>query len=143
AEKVGLTMPRLLGQGLTFLSVCIAWVFFRAESIPKALDILGGMFGLNGVVVKSAHLSPTVANALTAIGVEVTQPASWHLAGPYQRNLTILCLLVCLLLPNSAQCVQSLVDRRPTLGSAVLAGTMFCAAVLFMGRITEFLYFQF
>ncbi len=143
AEKVGLTLPRLMGQGLTFFGVCIAWVFFRAESIPKALDILGGMFGFNGVVVKSAHLSPTVANMFTALGIQVAQPASWHLEGPYQRNLTILCMLICLLLPNSAQCVQSLVERRPTLGSAVLAGAMFCAAVLFMGRITEFLYFQF
>jgi len=143
AEKVGLTIPRLLAQGLTFLCVCIAWVFFRAESMTKALDILGGMIGLNGIVVKSAHLSPAVAKTLATVGVQISQPASWHLAGPYQRNLTIICLLACLLLPNSAQCVQSLVDRRPTVGSAVLAGVLFCAAVLFMGRITEFLYFQF
>jgi D-alanyl-lipoteichoic acid acyltransferase DltB (MBOAT superfamily) len=34
---------------LTFLCVCVAWVFFRAESVADARTILAGMAGLNGV----------------------------------------------------------------------------------------------
>ena len=37
------------GQILTFLSVCVAWVFFRAETLNGALEILQGMVGLNGL----------------------------------------------------------------------------------------------
>jgi alginate O-acetyltransferase complex protein AlgI len=38
-----------LGWLLTFLCVVIAWVFFRASDFAKAMDILKGMFFLNGV----------------------------------------------------------------------------------------------
>lgn len=34
---------------LTFLCVCIAWVFFRAETVADARSILTGMAGMNGI----------------------------------------------------------------------------------------------
>ena len=33
---------------ITFTSVVVAWVFFRAPTIQSALHVLGAMFGLNG-----------------------------------------------------------------------------------------------
>jgi len=36
---------------LTFACVVVAMVFFRAEDVPAALSVLGGMAGLNGLVV--------------------------------------------------------------------------------------------
>ncbi len=38
--------PRAVRIGFTFVLVLISWVFFRAESLPDALDYLGAMFGL-------------------------------------------------------------------------------------------------
>jgi alginate O-acetyltransferase complex protein AlgI len=40
---------RWIARLITFISVVIAWVFFRAESWEAALAIIGGMANLNGV----------------------------------------------------------------------------------------------
>jgi len=37
----------LLQMGFTFLSVCIAWVFFRANDLPQALHMLQSIFSLS------------------------------------------------------------------------------------------------
>jgi alginate O-acetyltransferase complex protein AlgI len=42
-------LPRSLRIGATFILVLIAWVFFRAETMPAALAYLGSMFGLVAV----------------------------------------------------------------------------------------------
>lgn len=48
----------LVGWSLTFLSVVVAWVFFRAPSLDGAFSILAGMAGMHGIVL------PTVARGL-------------------------------------------------------------------------------
>ncbi len=35
----------ILGWALTFISVCVAWVFFRAPTVQQAWSMLGSMFG--------------------------------------------------------------------------------------------------
>ncbi|MFI4982293.1 MAG: MBOAT family O-acyltransferase, partial [Nevskiales bacterium] len=45
---------RLAAWSLTFLAVVIAWVFFRAPDLRTALDVLAGMAGRHGVVLKAA-----------------------------------------------------------------------------------------
>ncbi|MDH3413339.1 MAG: MBOAT family protein, partial [Gammaproteobacteria bacterium] len=45
---------RKLAQLITFLAVVVAWVFFRADSLPTATSILKGMFGFHGVVMPSS-----------------------------------------------------------------------------------------
>jgi alginate O-acetyltransferase complex protein AlgI len=44
-------MYTCLGWGVTFFSVVIAWVFFRATDIPTAMNILSGMSGLHGFLI--------------------------------------------------------------------------------------------
>jgi hypothetical protein len=39
----------ICSQGLTFLAVVIAWVFFRADNVSTALSMLSSMAGFNGV----------------------------------------------------------------------------------------------
>src|SRR3954466_5377335 len=39
-------LPRPLRVGITFAVVCLAWVFFRAETIPQAATYLASLFGL-------------------------------------------------------------------------------------------------
>lgn len=40
---------RILSLLITFLSVVVAWVFFRASSVDAAFRVLAGMAGLNGM----------------------------------------------------------------------------------------------
>jgi alginate O-acetyltransferase complex protein AlgI len=53
AERVGLgklleRLPSPLRHAYTLFAVAIAWVFFRAETIPQALSFLACLFGLGG-----------------------------------------------------------------------------------------------
>jgi alginate O-acetyltransferase complex protein AlgI len=49
-------LPRVVKIGLTFLIVCIAWVFFRSADLTHALAYLGSMFGLADVSPNAALL---------------------------------------------------------------------------------------
>jgi len=47
-QHYGYNLPHGAARLLTFLAVVVAWVFFRAESLPAALHILAGMSGQHG-----------------------------------------------------------------------------------------------
>jgi alginate O-acetyltransferase complex protein AlgI len=56
-RKVGIKLPSLVCWALTFLTVTIAWVFFRATSLNRVATILSGMIGLNGFAWNLRHES--------------------------------------------------------------------------------------
>lgn len=125
------TLPgRVVSVGVTFLAVVVAWVFFRAESFDAALHLLRAMSGLDG-----------------ADGWADQEP---------KVLMTLLCgALLVWGFPNSQ---QILVDHPPALGDirsdsrlrwnpGVIWGCVMAVAFFYtltdMGRVSEFLYFQF
>jgi D-alanyl-lipoteichoic acid acyltransferase DltB (MBOAT superfamily) len=48
-RRTGLRLPETLGWAVTLVAVLVGWVFFRAPSLARALVILHGMAGLNGL----------------------------------------------------------------------------------------------
>jgi alginate O-acetyltransferase complex protein AlgI len=58
---------RAASVALTFACVVAAMVFFRAPDVPAALSILGGMAGLNGVVVPEQ-----AARAAALVGADLS-----------------------------------------------------------------------
>ncbi len=153
----------LSGFLLTFVSVTLAMVFFKAPTLKTAWAILAGMVGAHGIGVPAAlfeHLGPLQAVLEhTGGGAE-----TWWGAGAFLSLIgwTLLGLGIVLLLPNSA---QLLMRYSPALGLqplpagepvrfarlswtpslrwgfalAVLGG----AAILQFGGPSEFLYWQF
>jgi hypothetical protein len=49
ASKLGFALPKAAAWLVTFLSVVVAWVFFRANDVGGALALLRRMFSLKGV----------------------------------------------------------------------------------------------
>ena len=122
-------LGRFAGMSLTFLVVVVGWVFFRAENPGAALAILRGMAGLNGTLPETG--------AHTDFGWVV---ALWALAW---------------LAPNSQQIMAAF---RPALEDVAYSGRLgwrpnapwllcIAAGLLYavteMGKVSEFLYFQF
>jgi alginate O-acetyltransferase complex protein AlgI len=142
-QRINYTLPKAAAWGLTFGSVSFAWVFFRAESFGRALDICKGMLGLNGVVIRSEHLPASIANVLHKLNIQTAWAGDWHLDPPEQRNMLILAFVICLLFPNVREWADRTVKVRPKLFDAVLVGCAFLTAFIFTGRVAEFLYFQF
>ncbi|HKV86778.1 MAG TPA: MBOAT family O-acyltransferase [Candidatus Dormibacteraeota bacterium] len=73
---------RVAGTALTFLAVVAAWVFFRAPSLPAALNILGAMAGLHGV---APSLDPAVSGGARRIAwIAALLAMAWGLPNSQQ-----------------------------------------------------------
>lgn len=156
--------PRFWAWALTFLAVMVGWVFFRAKNLDVAFDILGGMAGLNGVVLPQHWFKGTfmihIMDTLVANGVQIA--AIKATAYRDQAYVTAALLLIATLAPNTQQILQRFqptIDQfrrldgalarwawRPNLawlvGIAVLLG--WSLLMIPSGdRISEFLYFRF
>ena len=142
---------RLLSTLTTFVSVVVAWVFFRATSIDAALRILGGMIGFNGWVL------PVEWHAV--FGSFSATPDTWFRFGRLEafggsRQLTWIVALLAIVwaFPNS----QALIGRMKGFSLAInherwawmsLGG--FTVAIFLLAAIngshgsSEFIYFNF
>jgi hypothetical protein len=152
---------RWAGRIVTFVAVIVAWVFFRAESLPDALRILRGMAGLGGFDLPDVY-RPRLGGLAPLL-----ERFGWHFTPPdalFQGNAEAACLFVLLLIvwftPNSQEIMRryrpalyvSLRDApsgwrgfawRPTLASALAIAILAVGSVLSLTRGSVFLYFQF
>ena len=109
---------RLLAAAITFVLVCVAWVFFRATSFGQAFAILESMVGLGG--------GPSVFTAVNHVLVGVTMAAilAFHWV---MRDRSI----------------EDLVGRTPWPVRSAALGAMIVAIILMQGQDRAFIYFQF
>lgn len=117
-QKYGFKLPKWLAWFITFQFVNLAWVFFRAEDWEQASRILKGMFGMgpDGLALTSAReLLPAIV-------------------------LIMIILPFVLFVKNSSERAESF---RPTWQKAVAAAFFFILSLMFLNRISEFLYFNF
>jgi alginate O-acetyltransferase complex protein AlgI len=127
---------RIAGRVATFLCVSVAWVFFRANDLGAASDMLRGMLGMSGLTVHARagatqHLLerslPEFAAVFLATGVLVwAMPNTRQITDRLERALDdpaahVFCLRI---VPATA-------------------GVVLALAVLEMRHISSFLYFQF
>ena len=157
-----------LGAGvLTFLSVVVAWVFFRAESFSGAWAMLAGMSGVNGVSLPASFA--TKANLLDISGQVVVFQGMLSNTRLDIKNALIfipLGLGMVWLLPNvremfihyqatwddvfgkapfsppSNKCIR-LLAWQPKPVVALLLGALFVICIFSLTKASEFLYFEF
>jgi hypothetical protein len=139
---------------LTFLAVVIGWVFFRAADVSAAMLMLKSMFGYGGVVWPSdaRHQLGVLADYLSSIGLQFGYPQSFN------GLANVIGMLVLVLFVFLAPNVQQLMARypvaldppgpsrlgwQPDLKWGLLIGLFALIAILKLGELSEFLYFQF
>lgn len=136
-RKVGLSLPRVMAWGATFVFVSLCWVPFRAVDLHKMLSVYASMAGLNGIVLPdrlarfAVHLP-----AGTAFG-------DW--LKPMDASvLSVVFLAICALMawfgPNTARLAGRFKVNNYTL---VWTGVMLFACLASMNRASAFLYFNF
>lgn len=113
-RKLKIPLPLPLAWCLTFTSIVVAWVFFRASDVTSAWTIISHMFGGNGV---------------TLAGYDSQKVSS----------LAIL-LLATLVIPNTQQITEK---TKPGLVWGVAAAGLIAAILMNLTKVSEFLYFQF
>ena len=145
-----LVSPRiaaLLSGSLTFLAVVVAWVFFRSENFPTTLIILKGMAGMNGVSIPSSF--QTWLPALSNIRLNGFLEANLQLLGlgtPRFAAILLTGSAIVWLMPNTQEIFRrgnAFISWTPTRTWAFSTAILMSASLLMMGRVSEFLYFQF
>ncbi len=159
--QTGLTqrLPRLPGivfaWSLTFLAVITGWTLFRSPDLSSAISLAKSLFGLNGAQLPAGWLE-----RLPLLGkIGVSAHADWLVfTGPVQLATLMALLLASVALPNTLQITRNvftppnqvgLPDEatrcvwQPSLRWAVMTGAALTLALLHLGRVSEFLYFQF
>jgi len=150
---------RAAGVLLTFAAVCVAWVFFRAADLPKALWILQGMAGLYGVSLPDA-----IGYQLGAAKPLLEQwGVTFYLGGGARFMQTwgwVACAAaIAFLLPNTQELMRRFEPAldfaagaaqrmrglawQPSACWAAAVGVLAVFSLLSLNRPTEFLYFQF
>jgi alginate O-acetyltransferase complex protein AlgI len=102
-QKTESLVKTFLARIITFISVVIGWVFFRADTIQTAFIILKGMCGLNGI-----SLSMNMANILQRFHLKgILFDGIWpHFQDPQKLFVLIVIiglLFVTWLAPNAIQ----------------------------------------
>ena len=103
---------------ITFLSVSISWVVFRAENIGNAWEIISSMFGLRNFSFESSHIS--------------------------NIEFYVIFIIIFIFWLKNAPNTRQLAITRKT--SYLVSG--FCSVILYLSilnfnEVTEFIYFQF
>ncbi len=159
AEGKTLKLGALPAQAITLLAVMVAWVFFRAPNFEVATDVLSGMAGLNGKISPQAYAAlygseffRGLDNLLWFDGAvkAFDQAAPWMLLG--------LGIVIALFMPNSQEFIDgahakqkldaikrrlSILRWEPNLGWAAALSVGFILSLSSMGKVQEFIYFQF
>jgi hypothetical protein len=145
-----LRLPRVMALPLcwllTFGAVCVAWVFFRADSVPTALGVVRGMGGLNGINLVDRHRGyfGALAPRLEQLGIHFvpTTDTTLHFI---VYGYAIAAMAACLLLPNTQTLAERLPRLSPRLNLALASavGALAAITVCELERPSEFLYFNF
>jgi alginate O-acetyltransferase complex protein AlgI len=141
------TAGKIVCWAVTFFSVVVAWVFFRAKTTAGAWQMIGSLFGFEAG--SSAYASPGILRVMD-LPVLVGEPSLLWIGS----CMVALALAVALGLPNVPQLFRyreyrrapeqgAPVRWRPNGAWALLTALAFAIALFGMWQRLEFLYFQF
>jgi alginate O-acetyltransferase complex protein AlgI len=112
----------------------LSLVFFRSKNWDDILKLLKGMSGLSGFLPTGVHVQH----------LAISDVSNKVLAGIHGRNLTFLALAICLLIVLLAKNSTELLERvKPSWQVLSFMIVVSFYAFLNMGKVSEFLYFQF
>lgn len=127
-------LPKVIAWFITFMFVHLAWVFFRSPDIATAKQMLSIMFNIGGFVFPER-----IANLINEwFGTEFIY-ITYH----FDLKLTFwigLALLVVLFTKNS---VERYVLFKFNYRNALFISVMTIISLMFLTRVSEFLYFNF
>lgn len=120
-ESFRVAIPRWVGRIVTGFLLLITWVFFRAESFDVATHYLQTMFGLGSAGFERELLQDFIFR-------------------PVALGQLMICLVLALFLPNSAEFLKKLSVSKMVAGFVLLYVSV---RVMAVQGFNPFLYFQF
>jgi D-alanyl-lipoteichoic acid acyltransferase DltB (MBOAT superfamily) len=135
-QQLGLKMNTLVAWFITFNFINITWVFFRAKEMEDAFKVLGGMFGLGGVVLPNV-----LANKLSFLqnyGIEFGGFVE-NIGGDYFTPVWIIIGFILVLLFKNSIEFNFKTNKWYLFIHIIIAFT----SLSLVNKVSEFLYFNF
>lgn len=129
-RKTSIQLPKFVNWLLTFNAVNIAWIFFRAENMEKAIAMCSKMVDISNCYMPfSSHLAK-YCSAFGYRGVVIL----------FARNyLEIIGLLLLSMVIIKVEKIEKINARV----AAIIVAIIFMYTITKVGQVSEFLYFQF
>jgi len=139
-KDLGLRMRGWLGWFITFNFVNVTWVFFRAKDFESVGKVLGGMIGLNDVIL-SEKLAIKLS-FLQSYGIRFNSDWLSHAGMSHTKDFLIVIGMVVfvMVMKNSQEWSKKL---KPNLFMQMLIVFILSLGILSLSKVSEFLYFQF
>jgi alginate O-acetyltransferase complex protein AlgI len=165
-------VPRLLKQYLawllTMIAVVIGWVFFRAVSFEGAINLLQGMFGMNGMSVPIGifvRAGDSVQHILTSLGITASPMGGANFIKVWLW--VAISMVIVLFFPNTQDVfsknsgslshlsyakqdtfwpfyhIAKKLSWKNNLKWAFISACFFTLGIMTLSQVSEFLYFQF
>jgi alginate O-acetyltransferase complex protein AlgI len=133
-SQLGLKLPKVFAWFVTFLFVHLAWVYFRAPDVASAHAMFAKMFNFGEL-----QLPPRIAGIVADTFGLSFQSAAYY----FDLKLIILIAIffgVVLFMKNS---IEKLETFKPTVRNAAIISLVTVLSLLYLNRVSEFLYFNF
>lgn len=134
----------------TFIAVVIAWVFFRAQSFDGATNLLAAMAGIDWMTLPEQFSGqlPGIENTLLQNGFSFDGRLIIALREWVEGSMLLAASFVIVVaLPNTGSMISTANDTdihwSPSKGWAVLACSMLVLSITDLGKVSDFLYFNF
>lgn len=150
-------LPKPAAVGLTFISVALAWVFFRAGSFEAAMHMLDCLTGKNGLALQ--HPGGLLGQSLELIGFNVSGTTSSLLRLNEKWFILWVALASSFFAPSTHELMQKKLALdvtkvavklkqgrfvwKPELPWAAAIGFMAGLSLLLLNKVNAFIYFQF
>jgi alginate O-acetyltransferase complex protein AlgI len=118
---LSLPLPAAVRTVLVFVFVCLAWVFFRADSLPAAVQYLAALIGVG-------------------VGGAQSDVLSVLLRTPYHLGTLGLCAIACWMLPQAWKFSEA---TTPLRAGAALAVLLLSIVLMWTQTENPFLYYRF
>lgn len=143
-QKRGMRLPSWAGWATTFLFVNIAWVFFRAESVSAAHQLLASMVGLNGFAPDTEYFA--LLQGITSI--DTWDPNTMIGFAPTRQLLMVLLGLIMVWTAPNAMAISNVrwltpISRRGIVLSSLLIGIAVFHMLFMTSTIVKFIYSYF
>lgn len=139
-RKLNIKLNAIFAWMLTFLSVVLAWVVFRADSIKSALIVIKGLFGFNHVQNLECISTHQYDDAFIYIGIAFFM--SIFLPNAIEFSSKVSNVLNIDLFEYKPKLLKY-IYWRPNTFCAILLGVLATICILSLVTHSEFLYFQF
>lgn len=161
--KANIYVPNFIYLFITFISVVLAWVMFRASSYDGAISMYEAMFGLNKISLQPAMIK-IIGPIVDAWNINFIDFHGMFFNGVFGDVRTGMSLLVLMMfvvwkLPNTVDIFKyenpalgierlisgkdSVIRWKPNILSAISISVFTLIAIMFVQGESEFLYFQF